>query len=99
MAAAVSYKLLLFSALKAWQDVEAETNPKKAVKDMMIDLKIPTLINRSVNLKAISAFKDMGLKLSGDAEIDLMMGYVSRDFLHVIIFEVKRADTYWAKFT
>ena len=74
--------------------MEAETKLKKAVKDMMTDLKIPTLINRSVNLKAISAFKDMGLKLSGDAEIDLMMGYVSRDFLHVVIFEVKRADTY-----
>ena len=39
--------------------MEAETKLKKAVKDMMTDLKIPTLINRSVNLKAISAFKDI----------------------------------------
>ena len=94
LAAAASYKLPLFSALKAWQDVEVEIKLKKAVNDMMTDLKIPTLIIRSINLKAISALKDLGLKLSGDAEIDLMMAYVSGDFLHVTIFEVKRSDTY-----
>merc|ERR1719264_2073355 len=31
----------------------------------------------------------MGLKLSGDAEIDLMIAYVSGNFLHVVICEVK----------
>ena len=94
LAAAASYKLPLLSALKAWQDVEVEIKLKKAVKDMMSDLKIPTLIIRSLNLKAISALKDLGLKLSGDAEIDLLLAYVSGDFLHVVIFEVKRADFY-----
>ena len=69
LAAAASYKLPLISALNAWQDVEAEIRLKKAVKDMMTDLKIPTLIIRSVKLKAISALKDLGLKLSGDAEV------------------------------
>ena len=39
---------------------------------MMSDLKIPALIICLVNLKAISALKDLGLKLSGDAEIGLM---------------------------
>ena len=94
LAEATAYKLPLFSALKAWQDVEAEIKLKKALKDSMANLKIPALILRSVNLKAISALKDLGLKLSGDAEIDLMMAYVSGDFLHVVIFEVKRSDTY-----
>ena len=67
---------------------------KKALEKMMTDLKIPALIIRSMSLKAISALKDLGLKLSGDAEIDLMMAYVSGDFLHVVIVEVKRANTY-----
>ena len=49
--------------------MEAEIRLKKAVKDTMTDLKIPTLIIRSVKLKAISALKDLGLKLSGDAEV------------------------------
>ena len=74
--------------------MEVEIKLKKAVKFMMTDLKIPALLIRSISLKAISALKGLGLKLSGDAEIDLMMAYVSGDFLHVVIFEVKRADTY-----
>ena len=51
---------------------------------MMRNLKIPVLIIRSSNLKAISALKDLGLKLPVDAEIDLMMAFVSGDFLHVM---------------
>ena len=35
-----------------------------------------------------------GLRLSGEAEIDLVLAFVSGVFLHVVIFEVKRADTY-----
>jgi len=89
LAAAAANKLPQFSALRAWQGKEAEIKLKKAVTDMMTDLKIPTLIIRSVSLKAISALKDLGLKLSGDAEIDLVMAYVSGNFLHVVICEVK----------
>ena len=32
--------------------------------------------------------------LSGEAAIDLVLAFVSGDFLHVVICEVKRADTY-----
>ena len=45
-------------------------------------------------MKQISALNDMGLKLPEEAEIDLIMAYVSGDFLHVVVFEVKRRDTY-----
>ena len=44
-------KLPLFSALKAWQDIEAEIKLKKALENMMSDRKIPALIIRSIKLK------------------------------------------------
>ena len=95
MARTVAYRLPQFKAVKAWQDVEAEIKLKRALADMMDDLKIPSLIIRSVSLKAISALQDLGLKIpQEDGEIDLVMAYVSGDFLHVDVFEVKRADTY-----
>ena len=98
-AATAALKLPLFCALKAWQDIEAEIKVKKALENMMCHLKIPALIIRSVKLKAISALKDLGLgdgeiDLSKDAEIDLILVYVSGRFLNVVICEVKRADTY-----
>ena len=94
-AKAKGYNLPQFKAVKAWQDVEAEIKLKKALEDMMDDLKIPCLIIRSVALKAIGALKNLGLKIpAGDGEIDLIMAYVSGGFLHIVIFEVKKADTY-----
>ena len=64
----------------------------------MTDLKVAALMLRSLNLKAISALKDLGVKLQGDAEIDLVVAFVSGDFLHVVVCEVKRANTYpWQK--
>ena len=87
-------KLPQFQAVKAWQDTLAEIKLKKALEKMMVGLKIPALLIRSVNLKQISALNDLGLNLPGDAEIDLMMAYVSGDFLHVNVYEVKRSDTY-----
>ena len=87
-------RLPLFTAAKAWQDTMAEIKLKKALEKMMVGLKIPALLIRSVNLKQISALNDLGLKLAGDGEIDLMMAYLSGDFLHVNVFEVKRSDTY-----
>ena len=93
-AAAEAMKLPQFQAVNAWQDVKAEIKLKKALEKMMTRLRFPTLIVRSLNLKAISALKDLGLKLSGDAEIDLLMAIASGDLLHVDIFEVKRADTF-----
>ena len=90
-----AYHMPEFKAVKAWQDVEAEIKLKKALEDLMDCLKIPSLIIRSVSLKAISTLKNLGLKIpDDDGEIDLIMAYVSGDFLHVDIFEVKRADTY-----
>ena len=85
-------------AVQKWLDNNAEIRLKKAIEQLMRNQKIPALIIRSLSLKAISALKDLGLKLSGDAEIDLMMAYVSGDFLHVVIFEVKRSDTNQSNF-
>ena len=78
-------KLPELTAVQKWQDKEAEIKMKKALEKVMTDLRIPALIIRSMSLKAISALKDFGLKLSGDAEIDLMMAFVSGDFLHLLI--------------
>merc|ERR1712020_477011 len=72
----------------------AEIKLKRALEKMMVGRKIPALLIRSVNLKQLSALNDLGLKLPGDAEIDLVMAYISGDFLHVHIFEVKRSDTF-----
>ena len=91
---AAATKLPQFQAVKAWQDTNAEIKLKKALERMMVGLKIPTVLIRSINLKQISALNDLGLKLPGDAEIDLVMVYSSGDFIHVRVFEVKRNDTF-----
>merc|ERR1719341_378747 len=87
-------RLPQFTAVKARQDTMAEIKLKKALEKMMVGLKIPALLIRSLNLRQISALNDLGLKLPGDAEIDLLMAYLSGDFLHVNVYEVKRSDTY-----
>ena len=94
VAQAIAKKLPEFTAVQEWLDNEAEIKLKKSLEHMMAKFKIPALILRSISLKAISALKDLGLQLSGNAEIDLVMTFVSGDFLHVVICEVKRADTY-----
>ena len=81
-------------AVQKWDDNDAEIKLKQALENMMRASGIPALVVRSVSLKAIHALKDLGLKLPGDGELDLMTAYVSGDFLHVVICEVKRADTY-----
>ena len=91
---AAATKLPQFQAVKAWQDTNAEIKLKKALERMMVGLKIPTVLIRSINLKQISALNDLGLKLPGDAEIDLVMVFSSGDFIHVRVFEVKRNDTF-----
>ena len=94
----VAKKLPESTAVQKWLDNKAEIKLKKALEKMMTKLEIPALIFRSLSLKAISALKDFGLTLSGDAEIDLVVAYVSGDYLHLVICEVKRADTYpWQK--
>ena len=50
---------------------------------------------RSVNLKQISALKDLCLKLSSDVDIDLVMVYSSGDLLHLNVFEVKKNMLAW----
>merc|ERR1719341_2477666 len=87
-------RLPQFTAVKARQDTMAEIKLKKALEKMMVGLKIPALLIRSVNMKQISALNDLGLKLPKDGEIDLVMAYLSGDFLHVNVYEVKRSDTY-----
>ena len=62
-ARAEAYHLPQFKAVKAWQDVEAEIKLKKALEDMMDDLKIPCLIIRSVALKAICGLKNLGIHI------------------------------------
>ena len=64
-------RLPQFTAVKARQDTMAEIKLKKALEKMMVGLKIPALLIRSINLKQISALNDLGLKLAGDGEIDL----------------------------
>ena len=93
-AQAMAKKLPELTAVQKWLDHAVEIKLKKALEKMTSDLKIPALVIRSISMKAISALKDLGLTLKGDAEIDLVMVYVSGDFLHIVIFEVKRADTY-----
>ena len=82
-----------FTAVNAWLDTRAEIKLKKAIERMMVGLKIPALLIRSINLKQISALQNLGLKWSGDGEIDLMLAYVSGDFLHIVVYEVKRSQT------
>ena len=93
-ASAVATKLQEFKALNTWEDINAEIKLKNAIERMMISLKIPTLLIRSINLKQISALNELGLPLPGDAEIDLIMAYPAGDFLHIVVFEVKRRKTY-----
>ena len=59
----------------------------------MVSLGIPTVLIRSINLKKMSALKDLGLRLPAEAEIDVVMAYSSGDLLYVIVCEVKRKST------
>ena len=90
----LAWKLPEFKTVQKRQDNEAPIKLKKALEKMMTDLQIPALIIRSLSLKANSALRDLGLALTGDAEIGLVMAYVSGDFLHVVICEVKRVETF-----
>ena len=65
--------------------IEAEIKLKRALENMMSHLEMPALIIRSVSLKALSALKDFGIILPKDAEIDLVLAFVSGDVLHVVI--------------
>ena len=46
-------------AVQKWLDNNAEISLKKAIEQMMTNLKIPALIIRSINLKAISALNEL----------------------------------------
>ena len=87
-------RLPQLKAVQAWQDIRAEIKLKDSMKKMMTDLKIPALLIRSISLKQMSALNDLGLSLPEDAEIDLMLAYCSGDFLHIVVCEVKRSDTF-----
>ena len=92
-ASAAATKLPQYQAVRAWQDRRAEITLKKALEEMMVSLGIPTVLIRSINLKKMSALKDLGLRLPAEAEIDVVMAYSSGDLLYVIVCEVKRKST------
>ena len=91
---AVAKKLPEFTAVQKWLDNEAEIKLKKALERMMTKLEIPALILRSISVKAISALRDLGLNLLGDTEMDLVSAYIPGDYIHIVVCEVKRADSY-----
>jgi len=96
-ALAMATKLPEFTAVQKWKDVDVEIKLKGALEKMMKARKIPALIIRSLKMDKISALKDLGINLDipeGGGEIDLVMAYFSGDILDVVIFEVKRADTF-----
>ena len=93
-ASAATGKLPQYQAVRAWQDRSVEITLKKALEKMMGSLGIPAVLIRSINLKKMSALKDLGLRLPDGAEIDLVMAYNSGDLLYVNVFEVKRRSTY-----
>ena len=88
-------KLPECTAVQQWLDVKAEIKLKGALVKLMKGRNIPTLIIRSIDQKQVSVLAELGLKiLSRSGEIDLAMAYASGDMLNVVIFEVKRANTY-----
>ena len=94
-AQAVGMRLPEFNAVQRWLDIQAEIKLKKALEKMMKAKKIPALVIRSVDMEKNSALTDLGIDIPAEGgEIDLVMAYASGDVLNVVIFEVKRADTY-----
>ena len=93
-ASGAAAKLPQYQAVRAWQDRSVEITLKKALEKMMGSLGIPAVLIRSINLRKMSALKDLGLRLPDGAEIDLVMAYNSGDLLYVNVFEVKRRSTY-----
>ena len=71
-------------AVKKWLDNYPEISLKKAIENMVRNLKFSALIIRSINLKAISALQDLGLKLPANGKMDLLMAFVSGEFLYVM---------------
>ena len=94
-AVAQALKMPEFQAVNMWQDIEAEIKVKVAVERMMKSLSIPALVIRSVDFKAISPLKDLGIAVPDKGgEIDIILAYVSGEHLQIVVFEVKRTDTY-----
>merc|ERR1712051_420704 len=86
-----------FIAVQQWQDVDVEIKLKRALEKMMKAKKIPALVIRSLEMNKISALTYLGIDLEKPekgGEIDLVMAYVSGDGVDVVVFEVKRADTF-----
>merc|ERR1711963_389570 len=95
-------KVPQYKALCEWLDTEAEIELKRSLGRMMEGRGAPALIIRSVDLKSKGMNKglsELGITLPADtlkrhSEIDLLMGYVSGDNLHLVVCEVKRRRTY-----
>ena len=84
-AEAVAMKLPEFNAVQKWLDNVVEIKLKERLIQMMTKNKIPALVIRSVNLKALSSLNDLGLEIPDAAEVDLLMAYVTGHLLHVVI--------------
>ena len=69
-----------FTAVQKWLDIEAEIKLKRSFEAGLSHFEVPALIVRSVSLRALSALKDFGIILPKDAEIDLVLAFVSGDF-------------------
>merc|ERR1712038_2066220 len=93
-------KVPQYKALSEWLDTEGEIELKRSLARMMERLGAPTLIIRSCHLKKMNKrLSELGITLPADtlkkhAEIDVLMGFVSGDNLHLVICEVKRRRTY-----
>ena len=66
-ASAAVAKLPQYQAVRAWQDRSVEITLKKALEKMMVSLGIPAVLIRSINLRKMSALKDLGLRLPDGA--------------------------------
>ena len=83
-------------ALQKWRNTKAEIVMKEAAEKVVRDLKIPSVVVRSVDYKYKEHhyLKELGLTMPDkDLEIDLLIAYVAGNYLHIILCEVKRPET------
>ena len=94
-------------ALQSWKDTKAEITLKLSLEELLLHLRVPGLLVRSVEHKArinnpdgfqelrnLDALHALGLDgLPPQAgEIDLLLAYVAGNHLHIVLCEVKRQN-------
>ena len=82
-----------YAALQGWKDIRGEIEAKKAMEDLMKELKVPSLIVRSVEYNKLNreVLRALGVDLP-DGEIDLLLAYVANNDLYIVLTEVKRPN-------